>query len=106
MKITLAIFLSTIFILTSAQADQWSVRGQVDQLRVQDGDRTLGEIVGATLECGTDQFIFAQSIAKEDQVFSILLTAQTTGKEVEVWEIGCDNGIPGRTTISGANLIQ
>ena len=106
------IFLTFLFSFYSGSiyAD-WSEAGVVNQLRIYDG-AILGRLEGVELSnCGStgnpsSNFKLAANVPMESYIFSILLTAQSTGKYVKVLYDDINTCDSNRLIITGARLIN
>jgi hypothetical protein len=82
----------------------WSGSGVVNNLRIHNGNQVYGHLQGITLVCGNSNFLLVGGFAKEEQVFAMLLTAQTTGKAIKVFQTGeCDGAW---TLINGVYFVE
>ena len=63
-----------------------------------------GRLVGQVLNCGSANFRIDTNATRLQELVSILLTAQATGKTVEVFETGNCSGQ--FTMINGARVLN
>lgn len=88
-------------------AQVWTGYGDVDHLRVWNGESILGYFVNETLPCGSGKnYQIKPDLPLQDTIVSILLTAQTTGKKVKLLYQEGECTENGNTYIYGVRLVN
>ncbi|MDP5211371.1 hypothetical protein [Microbulbifer sp. 2205BS26-8] len=102
-------FLSCLATSPFALAGSWTTAtGKLVDLRIFDGFQIYGTLEGVQLSCSNNGrfLVTTQEFTLKDQLFSMMLAAQVSGKSVQLYDTGECSSNRDKTIVNGLRFTE